>query len=336
MKKRNRLKEEGERNLKRQFNNARGKSRTIAKKTGEDKLLIFSDISLKNHLNNWNQFADWVHENYKMRSVGKITPEHVEKYIKELNGQGMSKKTLQSRIGAINKTMGKRWSEKEKPILSKMNIEVISVKENSYKQFTAQEWRDRNEKRYGNYKETFDTVSAFGLRKKELRELNQKSFLIDKNGKIFVQTIGKGGKYRIAECTKEKNDEMVELYKKNSQKIGDITSFKQDKKFLERAIKTDNLKLDLRGSKNERNSWHIFRSEYAQKLLEEKIERYNNLLNENYKSKQGYSTINVLKQENELKEIYTQIGKYRGSALAFVEVSRNLGHNRLDIMLRYI
>lgn len=338
MKKRNRLKEEGERNLKRQYQNAKGKSRVIAKKTGEDKLLIFSEVSLKNHLSNWGKFADWVDENYKIRSVAKIKPEHVEKYIKHLaEDKDRSKKTLQSRIGAINKTMGERWTEKEKPTLSKMKVKVKSTKQNSYKQLNAKEWKKENERKYEVYKSTIDTVSAFGLRKRELKELNEKSFLIDKNNKIYVQTIGKGGKYRIAECTSEKNDEMVEMYKDKALNINDIENFKKDKALLERAIQDNSIKLNLKGVRTNTNSWHIFRAEYAQTLLEEKLEGFKSELNNNYNKSQGYSTINVLKTDDkDLKGIYTEMGVYKGSALAFVEVSRNLGHNRLDIMLKYI
>lgn len=335
--KKSRIKTSGLKVLESQFNNARGKSRSNEKMMKNDKELIFSDVSLEVHKNNWNQFSDWLDENYNIKKISKIEPIHVEKYIKELNEKGMSKKTMQSRISAVNKVMGGRWSDDIKPQLRKMDIEVKSTKENSYKQYTAQEWRDRNIKRYGNYKETFDTVSAFGLRKRELRELNEKSFLIDKNNKIYVQTIGKGGKYRIAECTKEKNDEMVKLYKDKSRKIDKIENFNGSKKNLESAINDSRLKLSLRGSNNERNSWHIFRNEYAQTLLKEKIEGFEKELNGNYNNEKGYSTINVLKSsDDELKGVYTQIGAYKGSALAFVEVSRNLGHNRLDIMLKYI
>ena len=339
MKKRNRLQEEGQRNLERQFSNARGKSRMIAKRLGEDKELIFSEQSLKTHMNSWNHFSDWVFENYQIRSLNKITPEHVEKYIKELNSseKGVSKKTLQTRISAVNKVMGNRWNDDVKPKLSKMDIEVNSHKENSYKQFTAQEWRERNEKRYENYKETFDTVSAFGLRKSEMKGLNDKSFLIDKNNKIYVQTIGKGGKYRIAECTSEKNNEMIEKYQNIATKINEIDDFNLDKKLLERAIQDDDSKLNLKGLRNDRNSWHIFRAEYAQTLLKEKIEVFNEELNKNYEMKQGYTKIKVHQTDDErLKKTYTQIGAYKGSALAFAEVSRNLGHNRLDVMLKYI
>jgi len=333
----NKMEINGLKGLEKQYKNARGKSRSIAKKTGEDKIMIFSETSLKNHQNNWIQFSQWLDKNYKMRRLSQIKPEHVEKYINELNDKGMSKKTLQSRIGAINKVMIERWSNKEKPTLSKMKIDVKSTKNNSYKQLTAKEWKNKNEKRYNNYKDTFDTVSAFGLRKRELRELNEKSFLIDDNNKIFVQTIGKGGKYRIAECTNEKNDEMFKMYQKVATKINKIEDFKGNKELLNRAINDDTLKLNLRGASNERNSWHIFRSEYAQTLLKEKLEGFESILEGKYRKNQGYSTINVLKTKDEdLKDICTQIGIYKGSALAFVEVSRNLGHNRLDVMLKYV
>ena len=120
------MKNNGVKALESKYQKARGKSRVIAKQNKEDGGMIFSETSLKNHTNNWEQFADWLDSNYKMRRLGELKPEHVEEYIKELNGQGLSKKTLQSRIGAINKVMNERWSENEKPKLSKMNFEIKS------------------------------------------------------------------------------------------------------------------------------------------------------------------------------------------------------------------
>lgn len=339
--KNNRVKISGSKALEKQFNDARGKSRGVAKKSGQDRYMIFSDRSLEIHKQNWERFSDWLGENKKTARLGQIKREDVKEYIEKLNEQGLSKKTLQARISAINKVMGKRWDSEldengnkiEKPTLTNMGIKVEKTDENSYKHLTAEEWKKENFEKYENYQNTYDTVSAFGLRKNELKELNERSFLIDeKNNKIYIQTIGKGGKYRIAECTEKMNEKMIELYGDKANRVNGVKVVKNAKRELERDINGRSERLNLKGSKSNQHSWHIFRSEYAKTLLNEKIEHYDR----KFKYKQGYSTINVIKQENDLKDIHTQIGAFKGSAMAFVEVSRNLGHNRLDVMLRYI
>lgn len=63
------------------------------------------------------------------------------------------------------------------------------------------------------FQEKIDTVQAFGLRRREVGELNKESFLIDKQGKMYIQTVGKGNKYRIAPvCDKEMNEKMKKLW----------------------------------------------------------------------------------------------------------------------------
>lgn len=332
------IKLKGDKVLESQFKKARGKSRKESKKNREDKKLIFSIKSLNVHKNNWASFVTWLEINdYKINRLGQIKPIYIENYIKYLANQGYSKKTLQTRISAVNKVMGTRFSENEKPKLSKMDVDVKKTKGNSYKHLTAREWTSRNEARYIKYKDLFDTISAFGLRKSEMRELNYSSFLIDKNNKIYVQTIGKGGKYRVACCVEKMNDKMVFLYKNCALRIDNIEDFNGSKEYLRKAIKSENLRLNLPGVYNEKNKFHIFRSLYAEEFLNERIAYYDKKLEGEYGiKKQGYSTINIIKQEKELEKIYTQIGRFVGSSRAFLEVSNSLGHNRLDVMRSYI
>ncbi|MDU5561157.1 MAG: site-specific integrase, partial [Streptococcus parasanguinis] len=191
------------------------RSREIDKEKGIDNKFIYADVSYKNHKNNWRQFSKWANEN-GLKRVGQITRNDVEKYVRECAENGLSKKTIESRIGAINKVMlaSERWKNENRVILSK--IEGIAVKKlptKVYKDLTAKEWQDRNPKQYENNRELIDTVQAFGLRRREARELNAQSFLIDDKGKMYVQTVGKGNKYRIAPvCDSEMNEQMRERW----------------------------------------------------------------------------------------------------------------------------
>ncbi len=54
---------------------------------------IYADVSRKNHLSNWKQFAKWAEEKgLGLDGLGK----NVENYMKELVDSGMSKKMAES------------------------------------------------------------------------------------------------------------------------------------------------------------------------------------------------------------------------------------------------
>lgn len=326
------LQKKGDFILNESYKKARGRKRVDDKKEGIDNKFIYAQKSLIEHKRNWNQFSAWA-ENKGIHTIGKIKKELVEEYAKELAKNGYAKKTIESRIGAVNKIMqaNNKWDSSERVILSKISgLNPRELKRNVYKDLTAKEWIERNPDQYEKNKDLFDTVQAFGLRRKEVTELTNESFLIDKNGKMYVQTIGKGGKYRIAEVSDIKaNERMRELYQNIAKPLGSANESR-----LERAIRNDSKRIRIKGANCHKFGLHIHRAEYAQRLLRTKIGAENREIQREFK---GYSHLKTKGlKDKELDKIEIKIGTFKGSAKSFIEVSRNLGHNRLDVLLKYL
>lgn len=344
-----RLIKEGNFVLQKAWDKGRRSSRQDIKKLGKESEAITSQKSHEIHKTNWQKFAEWADKKHNIKRLGKITKEIVKEYLQEeakqggRDGKGASYKTLQTYLTAINKVMvsSQRWTESDKPTMTKwkQDIEIRKDSRDVYKSLTGKEWIERNPKEYKKYNQVIETIRAFGLRSKELKELNTKSFIKDKNGKLYVQTIGKGGKYRIAECASDMNNKMMEWYGGKAQEVNDIKEFKgyydeeTAKEYLRNQIRNSKKRLNIKYSKSERMPKHIFRADYAQRLLNEKIEELKGVS----EGVRGYSTFKTgeLRSGN-LRRYETQIGAYKGNAEAFREVSRNLGHNRLDVLLRYL
>lgn len=315
-------------------------SRQILKAKGLDFKAVSSPVSLINHKRNWDRIAKWLGEKYQVKRLGQIKPEMIHEFVKEqaisggIDGKGASRKTLQSYLGAFNKVMyaDGRIDRGKGLELRKMDIKVRwDAKYGQYKNLTADEWKLANKGTYEKYRELFDTAEGFGLRRRELGDLNTKSFIQDKNGKMYVQTIGKGGKYRIAESTLDKNERMRELYGRQSIKVDDIEKFTYKKEKLLSYSRDKHEKLNIRGNESHHIPMHIFRSKYAQKSLEEKIGALKSKIDE--PNWVGYRNLRFDDINN--NTIIT-IGRFTGPAEAFVEVSQNLGHNRLDVLLKYV
>ena len=311
------------------------RSRFDDKKEGVDNKFIYADVSYKNHENNWRQFSKWATEN-GLKRVGQITQSDVEKYVRECAENGLSKKTIESRIGAINKVMlvSGRWENENRVILSK--IEGITPKKlptKVYKDLTAKEWQDRNPKQYENNRELIDTVQAFGLRRREVRELNAQSFLIDDKGKMYVQTVGKGHKYRIAPvCDGEMNEQMKERWGNQA-----IPLQQASEERFRRVLRDEDQRLNLKGANGHNFGLHIHRSEYTQRYLRERIEQLEEQRGGVERSYKGYSHLKTRgKSLDDLDAYRIKIGTFEGSARAFMEVSRALGHNRLDVLAKYL
>ena len=161
-----------------------------------------------------------------------------------------------------------------------------------------------------------------------MSDLGVKSFVVDKNNKIYVQTVGKGGKARLAESTVKGNEAMLKLYGDKALRVDDIETFKNNLS-SEQIMKFGREEpLNLKQSNNHKIPSHIFRSEYAQTLLKEKISEYSDT-----SSHKAYTTIS---KEDMGRDIETTIKGHTGSVRAFYEVSVNLGHNRLDVLTKYI
>lgn len=311
------------------------RSREIDKEKGIDNKFIYAEVSYKNHKNNWRQFSKWANEN-GLKRVGQITQNDVEKYVRECAENGLSKKTIESRIGAINKVMlaSERWNNENRVILGKIDgITVKKLPTKVYKDLTAKEWQDRNPKQYENNRELIDTVQAFGLRRREVRELNSQSFLIDEKGKMYVQTVGKGNKYRIAPvCDSEMNEQMRERWGDKA-----IPLQQANEERFRRVLRDEDQRLNLKGANGHNFGLHIHRNEYTQRYLRERVEQLEEQRGGVERSYKGYSHLKTRgKSLDDLDAYSIKIGTFEGSARAFMEVSRALGHNRLDVLAKYL
>ena len=315
----------------------RTKTRDELKQQGKSFSAITSPRSLEIHNKNWNDFSVWA-EKKGYKSLKKIDEKLIKEFLIEKannggrGGKPASVKTLKSYITSINKVMcaGNVWQEKNKIELK--GISEIKIKEEQkkvYKKESPSDWIEKHKRSYESNKSYIDTLSAFGLRRREMSDLSKQSFVIDKNNKMYVQTVGKGGKVRLAESTKKQNDSMIALYGGYAKRIDDIKDFKSklSSDYILRAAKTE--PLNLKQSNNHKIPSHIFRAEYAQTLLKEKTEEYKS-------DRAVLKAYSALKIEDKYKDIETTIKGHRGAVRAFYEVSENLGHNRLDVLTKYI
>lgn len=330
--------------------NGQDKSRHELKLKQIEHQAITSDQSLKVHTGNWLLFCEWLEANeFELRTIGKITEEIIIAHLQDIavhggrDGKGASKKTLQTRLTALNKLLvgsGRIDDENKLTISELIKDGVLEIRKDDklghYKPLTSQEWIERNQAQYENNKQAIDTMRAFGLRDKELNELNIESFLLVKNlltneERLTVQTIGKGGKMRFVACRSDMEQQMLYYYSSIA-KVKD-SLLKRNKRYLFNQINQKSKRLNIKGANSHKIPKHIFRSEFAQELLKEKIKYYDEKYGNSLQNK-GYSTIDVRRKG--IHNYRTKIGIYEGNVKAFLDVSRSLGHNRLDVLLKYL
>lgn len=315
----------------------RTKTRDELKQQGKSFSAITSPRSLEIHKKNWDDFSLWA-EKKGYKKIKKIDEKLVKEFLIEKansggrGGKSASVKTLKSYITSINKVMcsSNVWEEKNKMELKGISeIKITEEQKRVYKKESPSDWIEKHKRSYESNKSYIDTLSAFGLRRREMSDLSKQSFVIDKNNKMYVQTVGKGGKVRLAESTKEQNNNMIALYGGYAKRIDDVKEFKSklSSDYILRAAKTE--PLNLRQSNNHKIPSHIFRNKYAQTLLKEKIEEYKS----DSAVLKAYSSLTI---DDKYKDIETTINGTKGSIRAFYEVSENLGHNRLDVLTKYI
>ena len=333
----NRLSKSGGYLLNEAYKSSKGLGRARAKELKRESKLIFSERSLKANLSAWEQFSAWASEQ-GVKNLNKVTPELVTEFLTEKaqsggrDGKGATAKTLKGYLGAINKVMevSGQWSNSDRMSLSESAIEVRSDYKQGYKPLTASEWRERHSESAERHSALFDTISAFGLRSAEVQKLNEHS-IVECKGKLYVQTIGKGGKFRIAECRNDMQGRMRELHAKHIKQVQNLSSL-TEKRCL-RDMKDESKRLNIYGAKSHKLPKHIFRAEYAQGLLKEKLAEATK-----WGGVHGFKPYSDLDKlpKSEWRNYTTRIGTWQGNAEAFLTVSKALGHNRLDVLLRYI
>ena len=319
------------------YRKAKGRSRNEEKHKGRAGEMIFSERSLEAHSSAWTQFAEWAGAQ-GVKSMKQITSELVEDYVRHMvknggrDGNGATKKTLKGYVGAVNKVMtaSGQWEDQQRLSLKAMGVEVRADVGAGYKRMNASEWKQANQQQYERYRDTFDTAEAFGLRARELQELNASSIVKDdQSGRLYVQTIGKGGKFRLAECRADMQERMEELHAGH---IRTLDTSKLTEANLVRNIRDESQRLNMKGADSHKLPKHIFRAEYAQRLLEQKLAEYPS----NGQEWRSYNKLDRMGNKERWGEFRTTVCGRTGSAEVFLAVSRSLGHNRLDVLTAYL
>ncbi|HFI0502047.1 TPA: recombinase XerC [Streptococcus suis] len=242
-----------------------------------------------------------------------------------------------------------------------------------YKDLTAKEWRDRNKGLYEQNKGVVDVARAFGLRRAEIygkdggryNGLTYRNLgVIEGTNQMVAEVIGKGGKYRVATVREDMREQMwrehgdkARVYDRNyfklSQEEREVRLLSAGSRKGEQIFKTENKKIPL----------HINRSEYVQEKLKERQSFWEGrknvgvLTEEKIREKSvGFSRLHfkydpISERTNIFRITYSdgrrsiqtvspfsvvKIGTWQGYAIAATDVMREVGHNRLDVLSKYM
>lgn len=337
---------------------------------------VSSTASLVQHQKQWTQFAKYLEEEHGLKGLKKINQEHVREFIRQEQARGLSEKTLKARVTAINHVMigSKVWEPNQRVSLTSMRSEGhISASKGAtriYKDLTAEEFRTQNTAVYEANKELIDFSRAFGLRRSEIfgkkgSEYEGVTFRnlghVEGSERLFAEVIGKGGKYRLAPVREDMREQMWAKY-------GD-SSRVYTKEYLNKPVSERETMLKARTNANERLfqsesrkfGLHINRNEYVEQQLRERQafwEKKAGKMTEKIfqERKTGYSRIGFKYDEKtgrtQLYKTYyrdgqkiienvrpfetVQIGNWKGYAISATDVSRFVGHNRLDVLQKYL
>jgi len=300
---------------------------------------IYADSSLEQHIKAIRAFSIWCAQKRDIWFLKDINHELVGEYCTQLQHEGYSIWTIKARITAINHAMvgGGYWREKDaftaktwnethydyfNDELHQKNREEIR----NNRTISAQTWRNEHEHLYHEYQQEIDTVRAFGLRRSELIHVDPRkpsimanSFYTDERNHLYVFVpYGKGGRPRFAKCRNDLHAEMNQYYQ--AQPIGKLPQSLDDlKAFRDQWLSTNDENMRKQAylfSKQDYHhaiSYHRQRQEYAQVRLTEE------------------------QQVPPLKHDYQQtIEGVTAYHSQFERVSRDLGHNRVDVLGNYL
>ena len=246
---------------------------------------------------------------------------------------------------------------------------------NVYKALTSEEWRKDNPRLYEAHRDIIDFARAFGLRREgifgspEGQKGRYKGVTFQNLGYIegqdtlFVETIEKGGKYHVAVVRDDFKKEMWVKYGHLARKYAREyfeKSEEERKKLLERNSRA---KERIFTKQDKRIPLHINRNEYVQHKLQDRQKYWSKKFAQREKQGKGgkqvgYSRIGFkYNPQTNRTEIYktvykkgqkgaiiepvnpwdvVKIGTWRGYAIAACDVMRYVGHNRLDVTIKYM
>ncbi len=260
-----------------------------------------------------------------------------------------------------------------KDMRSKDNISRSKGALSVYKDYTSEEWRERFREDYKANYEAIDISRAFGLRRSEIygkkgSKYNGLTFRnlghLENSRILFAEVIGKGGKYRIAPVREDMASIMWERYGSRSKSYR-YEYFQKNEAERKKILLASNTNNDecLFQTENRSIPLHINRNEYVLSKLKERqnywetkrsIEEVasdkatNNIIgysriNFKYNDVSHETSIYRVSYKNKIRHrlkvdpfSIVKIGTWQGYVIAATDVMRYVGHNRLDVLNRYL
>lgn len=194
------------------------------------------------------------------------------------------------------------------------------IAEQRYKSLTSKEWENTHQIAYKHHKDQIEFIRDTGLRRSELNAF--KAFKINDSYKIL--TVGKNGKSRFAEVRPGTESTVLKVLGKPQ--VPSISTQESQKilknpAYIKAQIQAQGQSIKL----SDKIPSHIHRAYYAQQLIQQLATR--DYSNSTYTTRSG-----VVHSGN---EEYT-IGAYTAPYGAFMELSKDMGHNRLEVLKNYL
>lgn len=194
------------------------------------------------------------------------------------------------------------------------------IAEQRYKSLTSKEWENTHKIAYKHHRAQIEFIRDTGLRRSELSAFK----LYKVNDTYEVLTIGKNGKSRFAEVRPGTESAVLEVLGKPQ--VPSISTQESQKilknpAYIKSQIQVHGQKIKL----SDKIPSHIHRAYYAQQLIQQ-------LANRDYSSTSYTTRSGVVHGGNEMY----QIGEYKAPYGAFMELSEDMGHNRLEVLKNYL
>lgn len=338
---------------------------------------VLSDASLKKHLSVSRKFAAYIVAHRPDNRNNYFNADMAKRFLADSARQDLAPKTLKGYVTTLNHLLidSGQLDEPDKLSSSELGLPSVSIQEHRYKRLTSSEWRLRHNREYEHHKQLIDTARAFGLRRegllgngKQKTGLTQHSFYNLMDGTLCAFTVEKGGKLRLAPCREDMEGEMRHYYGQYADNMptiksyprwqytpsnDDVTRFVYLEKlgwlrhyteklapYGARFLKKQANDRPLLRESGKNIPLHIFRAEYARKLLQQQNEVYIEHFNAEPSANKymGFSKVRQRPAPRERADSSTRIPQlgplYYVQALRDVAVA--LGHNRLDVLSHYI
>lgn len=194
------------------------------------------------------------------------------------------------------------------------------IAEQQYKSLTSKEWEDTHRIAYKHHRNQIEFIRDTGLRRSELNAF--KLYRVDSTYKVL--TIGKNGKSRFAEVRPSTEGAVLNVL--GNPQVPSISTEKAQEilekpSYIKSQIQSQGQSIKL----SDKIPSHIHRAYYAQQLIQQLSQR-------DYSST-SYTTRSGVVHNG--ADMY-QIGAYKAPYGAFMELSEDMGHNRLEVLKNYL